>query len=86
MMNGYRAAVTNQVSNTLTKGTSTGNCSAIIFGNFSDLIIGMWGGLDLTVDPYTFSTSGTIRIVAMQDVDIAVRNAASFAAMLDALA
>ena len=86
MMNGYRAAVTNQVSNTLTKGTSVGNCSAIIFGNFSDLIIGMWGGLDLTVDPYTFSTSGTIRIVAMQDVDVAVRNAASFAAMLDALA
>jgi HK97 family phage major capsid protein/HK97 family phage prohead protease len=86
MMNGYRAAVTNQVSNTLTKGTSVSNCSAIIFGNFSDLIIGMWGGLDLTVDPYTFSTSGTIRIVAMQDVDVAVRNAASFAAMLDALA
>jgi HK97 family phage major capsid protein len=86
MMNGYRAAVTNQVSNTLTKGTSVGNCSAIIFGNFSDLIIGMWGGLDLTVDPYTFSTSGTIRIVAMQDVDVAVRNAVSFAAMIDALA
>lgn len=69
----------------LTKGTSSGVCSAIIFGNFADLIIGMWGGLDLTVDPYSNSTTGTVRVVALQDVDIAVRHAESFSAMLDAL-
>jgi len=84
-VNGYRAAVTNAVPSNLTKGTSSGVCSAIIFGNFADLIIGMWGGLDLTVDPYTGSTSGTVRVVALQDVDIAVRHAESFAAMVDAL-
>jgi hypothetical protein len=39
----------------------------------------MWGGLDLTVDPYTASSSGTVRIVALQSVDVAVRHAVSFA-------
>ena len=84
-MNGYRAAVTNQVSNTLTKGTATSICSAIIFGNFSDLIIGTWGGLDLKVDDITGATTGAVRVVALQDVDVAIRNAGSFSAMLDAL-
>ncbi len=84
-LNGYRAAVTNAVPSNLTKGTSSGVCSAILFGNFADLMIGMWGGLDLTVDPYSGSTAGTVRVVALQDVDVAVRNVESFAAMKDAL-
>ena len=84
-LNGYAAGVTNAVPSNLTKGTANGICSAIIFGNFADLIIGMWGGLDLTVDPYSNSTSGTVRVVALQDVDVAVRNAVSFSAMRDAL-
>lgn len=84
-VNGYKAGVSNQVPSNLTKGTSSGVCSAIIFGNFADLIIGQWGALDLMVDPYTNSTSGTVRVVALQDVDIAVRHAQSFSAMKDAL-
>lgn len=84
-LNGYATHVSNQVSSTLTKGSSSGVCSAIFFGNWADLIIGMWGGLDILVDPYTGSTAGTVRVVALQDVDIAVRHAESFAAMLDAL-
>lgn len=84
-LNGYNAVVTNQVSSALTKGSSSGVCSAIFFGNWMDLVIGMWGGLDLLVDPYTASTTGTVRVVAMQDADIAVRHPESFAAMLDAL-
>jgi hypothetical protein len=39
----------------------------------------MWSGLDLTVDPYSNSTNGTVRVVALQDVDVAVRHAESFA-------
>lgn len=84
-MNGYDAVITNQVSSTLTKGSSSGVCSAIIFGNFADLLIGMWGGLDINVDTSTGSAAGTVRVVALQDADIAVRHAESFAAMLDAL-
>jgi len=84
-INGYRAAVTNAVPSNLTKGTSSGVCSAIIFGNFADLVVGMWGGLDLMVDVYTGSTAGTVRVVALQDVDVALRNTVSFATMVDAL-
>ncbi|MEY5098588.1 MAG: hypothetical protein RJA36_1307 [Pseudomonadota bacterium] len=84
-VNGYRAAVSNQVPSNLTKGTASGICSAILFGNWSDLIVGQWGTLDLMVDPYTGSTAGTVRVVALQDVDVAVRHPESFAAMKDAL-
>lgn len=84
-LNGYQAAVTNAVPSNLVKGASGAVCSAVIFGNFADLVIGMWGGLDLMVDPYTGSTAGTVRVVALQDVDIAVRNVESFATMVDAL-
>lgn len=82
---GYDAHVTNSVPNTLTKGDAVGVCSAIVFGNFADMVIGMWGGLDIMLDPYTHSTTGTRRVVALQDVDIALRRVASFAAMKDAL-
>lgn len=85
MINGYNAQVTNQVPSNLDKGTSTGVCSAVIYGNWADLLIGLWGGLDLTIDPYASSTTGAIRAVALQDVDVAVRHPESFAAMQDAL-
>lgn len=80
---GYDAWVTNSVSNTLTKGTST-DCSAIMFGNWADLLIGMWGGLDVMLDPYALSTTGAKRVVALQDVDIQARRVESFAAIKDA--
>lgn len=84
-VNGYAVAVTNAVPSNLTKGTSNGVCSAVIYGNFADLVIGTWGSLDLMVDPYTGSTAGTVRVVALQDTDIALRNVESFATMVDAL-
>lgn len=84
-VNGYGAAVTNAVPSNLTKGTSAGVASAILFGNWADLIIGLWGVTDLIRDPYTASSSGGVRIVALQDVDVNVRNVESFSTMVDAL-
>jgi hypothetical protein len=66
-VNGYQGILSNQVA-----------ANDLWFGNFADLIIGYFSGLDLLVDPYTNSTSGTVRVVAMQDVDIAVRHPESF--------
>lgn len=83
-INGYRAEVTNMVPSNITKGTGQ-NLSAIMFGNWSDMMIGMWGGLDLTVDPYTKAPSGTIRVVGLQDVDVAVRRTESFARFVDVI-
>ncbi|WP_163370941.1 phage major capsid protein [Endozoicomonas acroporae] len=66
-INGYSVDVTNQIDD-----------GEVLFGNWSDLICGMWGGLDLTVDPYTHSQKGRVRIVAFEDVDFAVRHVESF--------
>ena len=82
---GLRVGCSNQVPSNLVKGSSGSVCSALIQGNWNDLIIGNWGTLDLMVDPYTGSTSGTVRVVALQDADIAVRHPESFSAMKDAL-
>ncbi len=84
-LNGYRTAVSNCVSNTLTKGGSGAVCSAIFFGNWSDLVIGQWGGLDVLVNPYSRDTEGIIRISAVAFGDSAVLRPESFSAMLDAL-
>ena len=67
-VNGYNAIVSAQAS-----------ANHAYFGNFSDLLVGMFGGLDIVVDPYTASKSGTVRVVALQSVDCAVRHAQSFA-------
>jgi HK97 family phage major capsid protein/HK97 family phage prohead protease len=66
-VNGYRTEVTNQIEN-----------GDVIFGNFADAMIGMWGGLELNVDPYTHSAKGRLRIVAFQDVDFVLRRVESF--------
>jgi HK97 family phage major capsid protein len=83
-LNGYRAEVTTQVPATLDKGGSTGVCSALLYGNFDDLIVAMWGGLDITVNPYIKDIEGLVRITANTFYDTAIRRTASFAAMKDA--
>ena len=80
---GYDVTSTNLVPSTLTKGTSSGVCSAMIFGNFNDVIIGMWSGVDVIVDTASLSTSGSTRLAFFQDVDVGVRHAESFAAVQD---
>ena len=83
-LNGYGAAVTNLVSSTLTKGDSD-VCSAIIFGNFKDLIIAGWGGFEIRPNPYIKDTENLTRLTVNTYADVGVRHAESFAAMLDAL-
>lgn len=85
-INGYSVARSNQVPSNLSKGTGT-NLSALVFGNFNDLLIGMWGGLEILPNPYGAGyNSGAVDIRAMQTCDIAVRHAASFAAIKDIVA
>ena len=84
-LNGYASHVTNHVPSDLDKGTATGVCSAILFGNWADLIMAFWGVVDVVVDPYTLATSGKLRITTTVFADIAVRHPESFAAMKDAL-
>jgi len=75
---GYPLTVSQQVPSNLTKGSGT-NLSAMIFGVWSDLLIGQWSGIDLMVDPYTGSSAATVRVTAFHDCDFAVRYPESFA-------
>jgi len=79
---GYNLSITNNVPSDLTKGTGTA-LSAMIFGDFSQLMMGFFSTPDVLVDPYTAGSTGAVRIRVMQELDIAVRHAQSFAACLD---
>jgi HK97 family phage major capsid protein len=87
-LNGYRAEVSNQVSSILTKGTATTICSAIFFGNWSDLLIAQFNGgaTDLIVDPYVLAVNGVVRVIAKHWCDVGVRHPESFAWITDILA
>ena len=66
-INGYPAIVSNQLAN-----------NDVLFGDFSQLVMGTWSGVDLTVDPYAGATSGNVRVIALQDVDFAVKQPGAF--------
>lgn len=72
---GTRAFVSNNLPQTLGAGT---NQHALIAGVWSDLIIGLWGAVDLLVDPYSNATSGSLRITAFQDLDVCIRHPERF--------
>jgi HK97 family phage major capsid protein len=75
---------TSNVPSNLTKGTASGICSAIIFGDWENLVVGQYGGIDLVVDPASQAIGGKTRIVMNQYVGVAVKQPAAFAAILDA--
>jgi HK97 family phage major capsid protein/HK97 family phage prohead protease len=84
-LNGYPLALTNQVPSNLTKGTSSGVCSALVMGDFSQAMVGFWGnGLEITVgeDQDDFSKALT-SVRGIVTYDVAVRDPKSFAAILD---
>lgn len=80
MMNGYRAVATTQMPSDL-GGDS--NDHAMIFGNWRDLIIAQWGGLDILVNPYTKGKEGLVEVIANSFWDVALRRAQSFAQIKD---
>lgn len=86
-LNGYRAAVTNNVPSNLTKGTSTTVCSATLFGSdWSNVVIGLFGAPDITVDPYSLAATGQVRITLNQFADMQHRQPATTAKIDDLLA
>ncbi len=87
IINGYQIGVTNQVPSNLTKGSTSGTCSAVLFGDFSQAMVGFWGnGLELAMSD-SDSTDFTKALTAMRaitTIDVAIRQPSGFAAMLDA--
>lgn len=67
-INSYPAFMTNQMEED----------GRVLFGKWNDLIIAEWTATDILVDPYTSGKSGAVRVIVLQDVDIAVRYPQSF--------
>ena len=65
-----------------TKAFNTSNVEGkkYLYGDFTNLAIGSWGGVDLTVDPYTKASDGQIRIVVNMYVDAQVLRPEAFVA------
>jgi hypothetical protein len=76
---GYKAEFTSNVLSTYDPGDAGNDASALIFGDFSQLIVGLFGAPSILVDETTGGLAGTVRLIVHQDLDIAVRNDASFA-------
>jgi HK97 family phage major capsid protein len=85
-LNGYRAAVTNNVPRNLTKGTSTTVASALTFASdWSMMVLGFFGGADVTVDPYSKADTGQVKITLNQFWDYTVRQPAAIVVRKDIL-
>lgn len=67
-MNGYPVLCSSAVS-----------AKGVVMGNFNDYVIGQFGAIDLTVDPFTKAGDGKIRLVINAFFDAKPRRAASFA-------
>ena len=70
---------TSNVPTTLDPGDGGNDASALVYGDFSQLIIAQFGAPSILVDPYSNSKSGTVRMVLHAELDVGVRNAVSFA-------
>lgn len=81
--NGFDVHVTNAIPSNLTKGTASGVCSAMIFGNFEEVLVPQWGGLDMIVDPFSSKAKGVVEVTAIAYHDVCVRRPACFAAIKD---
>jgi len=84
-VNGYPLTMTNQVPSDLTKGSTSGSCSAVLMGDFSQAVLGLYGGgVEITVGENADDFAKNLTSVkAVVSYDVAVRHVQSFAAILD---
>ena len=76
-VNGYPFFMSNAIPSNLEKGNSS-VLSAIIFGNWSEVLVGSWGGLQIIVDPYSAKDMGVLEISAAAYHDVLVRTPSAF--------
>mgnify|MGYP003673327105 FL=1 len=82
---GTNVASSTIVPSDLAKGTGS-NLSAMVYGDFSQIMIGFWSGVDVVVDQSSLSTSGGTRLAFFQDLDVAIRYPESFSVIKDIIA
>jgi HK97 family phage major capsid protein len=84
---GFPLMSSQNVPATTTKGSSV-NLSALIFGDWSQLILGFWSELDILVNPFdsTAYAAGNVLVRAMATADVKLRHPLAFAALADVIA
>lgn len=82
-MNGYPVYVSNVIPSNLTKGSTSGACSAAIFGNFNEVLVPQWGGLDFLVDKFSQKAKAVIEVTALAYHDVCVRRPEAFCKIVD---
>jgi HK97 family phage major capsid protein len=82
MINGYNAFATAALA--ATNGGMTNTCFDVIFGYWKAAAVGMWGGVELLVNPYAADEKGEIKITVSGLFDSDVANPLSFAAIRNA--
>ncbi len=83
---GYDVLSTSSVPSNLTKGSSSEICSALLFGDFSQVVVGQFGGIDVVVDDATGARSGYRAITINQYNDVVVKQPGAIGAIKDILA
>lgn len=77
---GYNAMSSTQISKLMTGSESTGGTAhGVIFGNFADAFVALFGAMELVVDPYTKKKRGVVEITSFQLGDTMARHGESFA-------
>ena len=79
-VNGYPFFMSNGIPSNLGTGSAF---SAAIFGNWSEVLVGSWGGMQLIVDPYTAKQNGVLEISAAAYHDVLVRTPQAFCKIVD---
>jgi HK97 family phage major capsid protein len=74
-IDGYEAMASGQMPKTL--GVASDE-HGFVFGNWADMVAGTWGGVELTIDPFTLADSDIVRFISWQMGDVILRHPQSF--------
>lgn len=67
-----------QVAGFTASTTTQMTAASMIFGDFSQVVIGEWGMLEIALNPYANFTSAITGIRAIQSVDVGIRQVSAF--------
>ncbi len=85
-MAGRNVVTSTSIPANLTKGTSSGTLSGMVFGDWSTLVVAQYGGaIDVIVDPYTKASTGGIYVTSLMEGDVVRRHATALAKCVDIL-
>tara|TARA_R110002074_G_scaffold29355_2_gene84187 strand:+ start:2829 stop:4124 length:1296 start_codon:yes stop_codon:yes gene_type:complete len=85
MINGYKVYMSSHLNQNTTKGSVTDGTSQLMFGNFKNLMVANWSGVDLLIDPYTLGGTSEVKVIANKWMDLGARQPKAFATISDGI-